>query len=240
MQNVITVTFDNAPDGLLLIRKVCSVNPSITLQDAEFKVTYADGTLIGDSNGIYRTDENGEIRISGLKPGKSVIVTETKAPAGFLIDTQSQTIQIKEGRTVSLTFKNQPTGKLIVQKRDSVSGQPLPGAQFRVTTAAGCEVGLDGVIGTATLTQNGLFTTDSNGEIRISNLAPGAYVLTEIKAPAGYVMDAPSTNVVIGPNGDTQTVIVTNTPTPSRASIPPNTPLVSGWSAESAALPTSG
>ncbi|WP_300604031.1 SpaA isopeptide-forming pilin-related protein [uncultured Oscillibacter sp.] len=211
VQNVVTVTFDNAPDGLLLIRKVCSVNPNITLQDAEFKITYADGTVIGDSNGIYRTDENGEIRISGLKPGKSVIVTETKAPDGFIIDSQSQTVQIKEGRTVTLTFKNQPRGKLIIQKRDSISGQPLPGAQFRVTTAAGCEVGLDGVIGTATLTQNGIFTTDSNGEIRISNLAPGAYVLTEIKAPAGYVMDAPSTNVVIGPNGDTQTVIVTNT-----------------------------
>ena len=212
VQNVVTVTFDNAPDGLLLIRKVCSVNPSITLQDAEFKITYADGTVIGDSNGIYRTDENGEIRISGLKPGKSVIVTETKAPAGFLIDTQSQTVQIKEGRTVSLTFKNQPTGKLIIQKRDSITGQPLPDAEFRVTTAAGCEVGLDGVIGTSTLTQGGIFKTDSSGEIRISNLAPGAYVLTEIKAPAGYIMDAPSTNVVIGANGDTQTVVVTNTP----------------------------
>ena len=212
VQNVVTITFDNAPDGLLLIRKVCSVNPSITLQDAEFKVTYADGTVIGDSNGIYRTDENGEIRISGLKPGKSVIVTETKAPAGFIIDTQSQTVQIKEGRTVSLTFKNQPKGKLIIQKRDSITGQPLPDAEFRVTTAAGCEVGLDGVIGTSTLTQNGLFTTDGNGEIRISNLAPGAYVLTETKVPAGYVMDSPSTNVVIGANGDTQTVVVTNTP----------------------------
>ena len=212
VQSVVTVSFDNAPDGILLIRKVCSVNPSITLQDAEFKVTYADGTLIGDSNGIYRTDAHGEIRIEGLKPGKSVIVTETKAPAGFIIDTQSQTVQIKEGRTVSLTFKNQPRGKLIIQKRDSQTNQVLPGAEFRVTTAAGCEVGLDGVIGTATLTQNGLFTTDSNGEIRISNLALGAYVLTETKAPAGYVMDSPSTNVVIGPNGDTQTVIITNTP----------------------------
>ena len=211
-QSVITVRFTNMPDGNLLIRKVCAVNPSVTLQNAEFKVMYADGALIGDSNGIFRTDENGEILITGLKPGKSVVVTETKAPDGFLIDTQSQTIQIQEGKTVSLTFKNQPKGQLIVQKRDSLTGQPLPGAEFRITTAAGCEVGLDGVIGTSTLTQNGLFTTDSNGEIRITNLAPGAYVLTEVKAPAGYVMDAPSTNVVIGSGGDTQTVIVTNTP----------------------------
>ena len=140
-----------------------------------------------------------------------MIVTEVKAPAGFIIDTQSQTIQIKEGRTVSLTFKNQPKGKLIIQKRDSQTGEVLPGAEFRVTTAAGCEVGLDGVIGTSSLTQNGIFTTDSNGEIRISNLAPGAYVINEVKAPDGYVMDTPSTNVVIGQGGDTQTVIIKNT-----------------------------
>ena len=211
-QSVITVRFENMPDGNLLIRKVCSANPSVTLPDAEFKVTYADGTLIGDSNGIYRTDENGEILISGLQPGKSVVVTETQAPPGYLIDTPAQTVQIKEGRTGSLTFKNQPKGELIIQKRDSATGQPLAGAQFRVTTAAGCEVGLDGVIGDSTLTQNGIFTTDSSGEIRITNLAPGAYVLTEIKAPHGYVMDAPSTNVVIGEGVDTQTVVITNTP----------------------------
>ena len=209
-QSVITVRFENMPDGILLVRKVCSVNPSITLPDAEFKIVYADGTLIGDSNGIYRTDENGEIRIEGLKPGKSVVVTEVTAPPGYIIDTQSQTIQIKAGRTVSVTFKNQPKGSIIIQKRDSATGKPLPGAEFRVSTAAGCEVGLDGVIGDSTLTQAGIFTTDSAGEIHISNLAPGAYVLTEIKAPQGYVMDQPSTNVVIGPNGDTQTVVVTN------------------------------
>ena len=59
-QSVVTVRFDNMPDGNLLIRKVCATNPSVTLQNAEFKIMYADGRLIGDSNGIYRTDENGE------------------------------------------------------------------------------------------------------------------------------------------------------------------------------------
>lgn len=209
-QSVITVRFENMPDGNLLIRKVCATNPSVTLPNAEFKIAYADGTLIGDSNGIYRTDENSEILIKGLQPGKSVVVTETQAPPGFLIDTQSQTVQIKEGRTVSLTFKNQPKGELIIQKRDSATGQPLPGAEFRVTTAAGCEVGLDGVIGDSTLTQNGIFTTDSAGEIHITNLAPGAYVISEIRSPSGYVMDQASTNVVIGEGGDTQTVVITN------------------------------
>ena len=209
-QSVVTVRFLNAPDGMLLIRKVCSVNPSVTLPGAEFKITYADGTLIGDSNGLFTTDEKGEIRVTGLKPGKSVIVTETRAPAGFIIDSQSQTVQIKEGRVVSLTFRNQPKGAIVVKKVDSATGKPLSGAEFRITTSAGCEVGLNGVIGTSTLTQNGIFTTDSNGEIKVSNLAPGTYVLTEIKAPDGYVMDSVSTNVVIGSGGDTQVVTVKN------------------------------
>ena len=213
----VTLEFRNQPkkEGQLLIRKVCSVNPSVTLPGAEFKITYADGTLVGNSNGIFTTDAHGEIRIDGLEPGKTVIVTETRAPEGYIIDSQSQTVQIKADSVVSLTFQNQPKGELIIQKRDSVTGEALPGAEFRVTTAAGCEVGLDGVIGDSTLTQNGIFTTDENGEIHITNLAPGAYVITEIKAPPGYVIDTPSTNVVIGEGGDTQVVVIKNTPTTS-------------------------
>ncbi len=116
----------------------------------------------------------------------------------------------RRGELFRLPSKNQPKGELTIQKRDSATGKPLPGAEFRVTTAAGCEVGLDGVIGDSTLTQNGIFTTDSNGEIHITNLAPGAYVISELKAPSGYVIDQPTTNVVIGENGDTQTVVIKN------------------------------
>ena len=46
-QSVITVRFENMPDGNLLIRKVCSANPSVTLPDAEFKVTYATAPSLG-------------------------------------------------------------------------------------------------------------------------------------------------------------------------------------------------
>ena len=124
-QSVITVRFQNMPDGILLVRKVCATNPSVTLPNAEFKVTYADGTLIGDSNGIFRTDENGEIELR-VWPRQSVIVTEVSAPPGYIIDTQSQTVQIKEGRTVTLTFKNQPKGELIIQKRTAPQSNPSP------------------------------------------------------------------------------------------------------------------
>ena len=51
---------------------------------------------------------------------------ETRAPDGYEIDTQSQTIQIQAGRTVSLTFKNEPRGALIIQKRDRVTASLSP------------------------------------------------------------------------------------------------------------------
>ena len=209
-QDVVQLYFGNTPKGSLLIRKVCAVDPSITLQNAEFKVTYADGSVIGTSNGIYRSDENGEILINGLEPGKSVVVTETRAPSGFTIDTQPQTISVLPGKTVSLTFKNQPKGALIVTKVDASTGEPLSGAEFRITTAAGCEVGLDGAIGTATATQNGIFTTDAHGQIKLTNLLPGTYVLTEVKAPDGYVIEKAVTNVVIGSGGDAQSITIKN------------------------------
>lgn len=209
-QDVVQLYFGNTPKGSLLIRKVCAVDPSMTLQNAEFKVTYSDGSVIGTSNGIYRSDENGEILIDGLETGKSVVVTETRAPSGFTIDTQPQTISVLPGKTVSLTFKNQPKGALIVTKVDASTGEPLSGAEFRITTAAGCEVGLDGVIGTATATQNGIFTTDAHGQIKLTNLLPGTYVLTEVKAPDGYTIEKAVTNVVIGSGGDTQSITIKN------------------------------
>ncbi|MEQ2620038.1 SpaA isopeptide-forming pilin-related protein [Hominicoprocola fusiformis] len=209
-QDVVQLYFGNTPKGSLLIRKVCAVDPSITLQNAEFKVTYADGSVIGTSNGIYRSGENGEILIDGLEPGKSVVVTETRAPSGFTIDTQPQTISVLPGKTVSLTFKNQPKGALIVTKVDASTGEPLSGAEFRITTSTGCEVGLDGVIGTATATQNGIFTTDAHGQIKLTNLLPGTYVLTEVKAPDGYTIEKAVTNVVIGSGGDTQSITIKN------------------------------
>ena len=207
-QSVVTVRFKNAPDGNLLIRKVCATNPSITLQNAEFKVMYADGTLIGDSNGIFRTDENGLIRISGLKPGKSVVVTEVKAPNGFIIDTQAQTIQIKEGKTVALTFKNQPMGNLIIHKLDSLTGKPLAGVQFRITHADGRVVDAEG----GKLSSNGFYTTDKNGQIVLSGIT-GTLVVTEVQTLPGYTIDeATRTQTVVVNPDDTQTLTFYNTP----------------------------
>ena len=205
-----TITFANPSTCSLLIKKVCSINTDKMLEGAVFDVRYADGSVVGDSNGVYETGADGTILITGLEANKAIIVTETKAPNGFAIDTKPQTVTTIAGKVVQLTFANAPYGKLVIEKRDAETNNLLPGAEFRVTTAAGCEVGQNGVIGDTTLTSNGIFRTDADGKITISNLRPGNYVITEIKAPDGYLIDDPTRNVTVTA-GDTQTIVFKDT-----------------------------
>lgn len=205
-----TITFANPSTCSLLIKKVCTENPDKMLEGAVFDVRYADGTVVGDSNGVFTTGADGTILITGLEANKAIVVTETKAPDGFAIDTTPQTITTHAGKVVQLTFANAPYGKIIIEKRDSKTNELLPGAEFRVTTAAGCEVGQNGVIGDTNLTSNGIFTTGADGKITITNVRPGSYIITEIKAPDGYLIDDPTRTITVT-SGDTQTIVFKDT-----------------------------
>ena len=63
----------------------------------------------------------------------------------------------------------------MILKKDADNGNPLSGTQFKVTTSKGAVVG----------TNNGIFTTDSNGSITISNLEKGSYIVEEVKTIFG-------------------------------------------------------
>lgn len=200
-----TLTFENTPLSALIIKKV-DADSGAMLQGAKFRVRYLGGTsgTGGTVIGEYTTSANGTIVITGLKAG-TYIVEETKAPAGYEIDDTPQTVYLsgKEQDVVTVEFSNGKHGDLIIDKIDSVTKQPLPGAQFKITTSDGSFVGNYG----GTVTSNGIYTTDSNGQIKLVNLKPDTYVVTEIKAPDGYVLDSTSQTVKVDRN-DTQT----NTP----------------------------
>nr|WP_297999994.1 SpaA isopeptide-forming pilin-related protein [uncultured Anaerotignum sp.] len=196
--SVVEVTFANYPYGSLLITKVDAITNK-PLSNAKFKVTTGDGTAVGTSNGIFTTNSNGEILIPNLKPD-SYVVTETEAPEGYAKDTEPQTVKIgTDGGTYKVQFQNQPIGSLVILKKDADNGNPLSGAQFQVTTSKGAVVG----------TNNGIFTTDSNGSITISNLEKGSYIVEEVKAPNGYVLEEQSKTIEID-FGKTYTLEFTN------------------------------
>lgn len=203
------LTFENTPLSALIIKKV-DADSGTMLQGAKFRVRYLGGTsgTGGTVIGEYTTSANGTIVITGLKAG-TYIVEETKAPTGYEIDDTPQTVYLsgKEQDVVTVEFSNGKHGDLIIDKIDSVTKQPLPGAQFKITTSDGSFVGNYG----GTVASNGIYTTDSNGQIKLVDLKPDTYVVTEIKAPDGYVLDSTSQTVKVDRN-DTQTLTFTNTP----------------------------
>lgn len=202
-QDIVTLYFSNAPKGAVLVKKVSSADSS-PLSDVEFFVTTADGAVVGDSNGKFVTDSNGTFLIEGIAPGTTLVIKETRAKPGYLLDDTPQTVQVKEGQTVTAEFRNQPLGNLVIEKwgRNGSETVPLEGVKFEVKYANGQYVDAAG----GTLSSNGLYYTDSTGKIILSGIT-GTVVVTELESVEGYTIDpdGQSQTVTINPN-DTQTL----------------------------------
>ena len=206
-QEVVQVYFGNSPMGSLLIKKVSSADNS-PISDVQFFVTESDGTVVGDGNGYFTTDSAGTILIEGIEPGTTLVVKETRAKEGFLLDDTPQTAQIQAGQTVTLEFRNQPKGNLIIHKLSSTDKQPLEGVQFKITYVDGSYLADEN----GHLSSNGLYWTNSEGQIVLSNVT-GTVVATEVQSIEGYTIDpdTQSQTVVVNPD-DTQELWFYNDP----------------------------
>ena len=178
-QDVITVTFGNDKMGSLLIVKKDAVTGA-PISDVEFFITDSDGSVIGTANGRYVTDSAGTIRIDGLTPGMTVIAKEVRAKDGYILDDTPQSIKIKRNSVMTLEFRNQPRGGVLVKKVDAVTNAPISDVEFLVTDSDG------NLIGNA----NGKYVTDSAGTFTITDIAPGTtLIIKEARAREGYVLD---------------------------------------------------
>ena len=202
-QDIVTLYFGNSPKGAVLVKKVSSADNS-PLSDVEFFVTTSDGAVVGDANGKFVTDSAGTFLIEGIDPGTTLVIKETRAKSGYLLDDTPQTVQVKEGQTVTVEFRNQPLGNLVIEKwgRNGSETVPLEGVKFEVKYANGQYVDAAG----GTLSSNGLYYTDSAGKIILSGIT-GTVIVTELESVEGYTID-PDTQtqtVTVSPN-DTQTL----------------------------------
>lgn len=205
-QDVVQLYFGNAPKGNLLIKKIDSVTHE-PLSDVKFFVTTSDGTVVGNANGYFTTDSAGSILIENINPGTTLVAKETTAKPGYVLDDTPQTARIKAGETVSLEFRNQPKGTLVIVKKDSVTSKPLEGVQFTVTTSDGAYVPNAG----GQISSNGIYYTDAAGQILLKDLDPATLVVKETASIPGYVLDSTPQTVVVNAN-DTQTLTFTNQP----------------------------
>ncbi len=201
-----TLEFLNQPLTELLIVKKDAITKE-PLSGVQFKVTDGNDGVIGNSDGMYTTDGAGTIHITGLKPGQHIIAKEVKAKEGYVLDDTPKTIQIKPGEVNTLEFLNQPKGGLVIVKKDALTGEALKGVEFQITTSDGTLV----PDAEGTISSNGRYYTDEQGQIALYHLAPGTYVVTEVKSIKGYVLDATPQTVRVDDN-DIQTLTFTNQP----------------------------
>ena len=206
-QDVITVTFGNEAKGSVLIKKIDAITRE-PLSDVEFMVTESNGTVVGNRNGKYVTDSVGTILIDGLDPNTTLVIKEVRAKSGYVLDDTPQTVKVRSHEVVTVEFRNQPKGNLIIVKQDSVTKEPLEGVEFKITYADGSYVDAEG----GTLSSTGLYRTDKAGKITISGIS-GTVVVAEIETIPGYTIDenTRTQTVVVNPN-DTQTLHFYNTP----------------------------
>ena len=171
-----TLTLENTKKPGLLIKKIDSQTKK-PLQGATFKITRGDGSVVRES---VTTDADGIIHLPELETG-TYIITEIKAPDGYVIDETPKTVELREGQTYEVTFSNTKRSGLTIRKIDEDTRQPLKNAIFSISKANG-EIVKDRA------------ETDENGVITLTGLPDCTLIVTEIKAPDGYILqDMPKT-----------------------------------------------
>ena len=216
---IITVTYENHPvKGKLVIHKSGETLKSFkkdfvyeetSLEGAEFEIYAAEDIFTpdhqvdeqGNRHVIYAkdtlvktvtTNKNGEAVIKDLPLGK-YRVKETKAPAGFVLNPDSQEVSFiyKDQNTPEieekLEFSNERQKvELSVEKQDAETGKALKGATFGLYNKEAISSGDKVVVKADTLLQE--ITSNEKGKAAFTlDLPLGRYYVKELQAPAGYV-----------------------------------------------------
>ena len=159
------------------------------LAKVEFIVKDSEGKPIGTDNGRFVTGSDGTVTITALNPNATIIVSEDKAPIGYIKDETPKTIVVRSGVPNSLTFDNEPSTTLVIHKYiEGTENEPLSGVAFKVVDGSGAAVGPD----------DGVYYTDKAGEIVLNGLEPGTTVVArEIKSVDGFVLDGTPQDILI-------------------------------------------
>ena len=182
------LTFYNKPLCNLTILKRDALTKK-PLAKAEFIVKDSEGKPIGTDNGRFVTGSDGTVTVTALNPNATIIVSEDKAPIGYIKDETPKAIVVRSGVPNSLTFDNEPSTTLVIHKYiEGTENEPLSGVAFKVVDGSGAAVGPD----------DGVYYTDKAGEIVLNGLEPGTTIVArEIKSVDGFVLDGTPQDILI-------------------------------------------
>ena len=173
-----------AEKGNLQIKKVDENDESIVLKDAKFDVIDKENNVVD----TVTTNEKGIAEVKDL-PFGDYFIKEISAPEGYIkVDTPVK-VTIDNTNVIELVMKNTrkvENGQFKLLKKDSESGQLLPGAKFDVIDKDGKVVET--------------IVTDDKGEALSKQLPVGSYTLKEVEAPKGYELSSSSVSVDVEAN----------------------------------------
>ena len=196
------LTFWNERQGALIINKLSSLDRKTPLEGVTFKIATATGEFVPDkngkisSNGLYYTDENGQIILKGVTG--TLVVTEEKSIDGYAIDenTRTQTVVVNPDDTQSLYFYNAPIGGVeLIKVNAADKTQRIPNTTFEIR-----RVSDGGLVETV--------TTRTDGRVYVP-LESGSYYAVETEAGKGFQLDSTPIYFTVE-DGKTTTKTVTN------------------------------
>ncbi|WP_317368936.1 SpaA isopeptide-forming pilin-related protein, partial [uncultured Tyzzerella sp.] len=188
------VRFENNPYGKLKIKKIDAVTGQ-PLQGAILKIS----NPLFNYEQEFTTGADGTITIDNLKQG-SYEIKEVKAPNGYILSNETKVAILKWGEETTITYENQPKTSLRITKIDSETGDLLDGAGFKLKhTTGGAEYFTEP-------TEDGIATID--------DIVSGTYILIEIQAPNGYILDKTERTIVIE-NDKINEITIKNSKKPS-------------------------
>ncbi|MBR1654542.1 MAG: hypothetical protein IJ690_06355 [Clostridia bacterium] len=165
----------NDPTSLAMKVKVDSLG-NLELSKLNTKNELVDGAVFTVTGPGYNGDvkvTGGKITLQKIKKGTYTIKEKT-APYGYLVDTQTYSVEVKPNQTATQAIVNkEPTGNFELVKKNATKTKNLQGAEYRVWGD----------------NYDKTFTTDSNGKISVTGLKLGKYNYQETKAPDGFLLD---------------------------------------------------
>lgn len=225
-KSLIKVEAQNLPiKSTLAVRKVDEGNESLSLAGAEFELlSSTDNGASYTSTGVTKTTNTaGYVYFTDLMPGYYRI-SEKTAPAGYIKWTGSINFRVLNDGSITMGANNtaltEENGvytasisnrkiehEFVVRKQDSGNSSVLSGAVFSLTGGSVSHT----------------LVTGSNGLTTAVKLPVGTYTLTEVAAPAGYMLSNTTYSVVVTDTGITvngatvsssapYTVVINNTP----------------------------
>ena len=197
-----TVCFQNHKRPTLKIAKV-DINGNF-LPGAIFEVKTKAGVKIGD----FPVGEDGTVTIPNTQLDEGYyIITEKQAPEGYILDTTPHEVYLRPGKTTEISIENEKKPGLTIRKIDSVVGDGIKGAKFKIYVAKDKNPN-----GTYQELDSSFYYTDKDGIIYLEGLDTGWYKIVEVEPAAGYSMKEPHEQIIYIEHDKSAEVIFENTP----------------------------